>query len=170
MTLLSSCSCHRIAVDKIKNSSTPCAEPLFQPVSLTMTFRPRQIYLPPFSSEVLILTVNVENTKYFTFKLNSLQFETIRNLFSHYDWNFEECIIGEKKTFDTMTLDYQQSGTEQQTAKNTLPSTSNAHQSSGNGNDDNDDNDNDGSDDSGGESDDNNDSQGGCRFFFYHLV
>ena len=64
--------------------------------------------LPPhiFSSLFIALafsTMAVENIKYFTFKLNSLQFETIRNLFIHYDWDFDECIVGEKKSFDSVS-------------------------------------------------------------------
>lgn len=106
----------------------------------------------------------MENTKYFTFKLNSLQFETIRNLFIHYDWNFDECIIGERKSFDAVSANDQPSDTNQQRAHTTLPSTSGDHPSDGNRNDDND---GDGSDDSGGESDDSSDSQGGsCSFCF----
>ena len=36
--------------------------------------------------------------KVFAFRLN--EFETIRNLFIHYDWDFDAALIGENKTFD----------------------------------------------------------------------
>ena len=103
----------------------------------------------------------MENTKFFTFKLNNLQFETIRNLFNHCDWNFEECLIG-KKSFDAVSSNDQLYEFDQQSGP--LPSTSGAHDTSDNNN--NDDNDGDGGDDSGGESDDSSNSQGACSFCF----
>ena len=39
--------------------------------------------------------------KYFTLKLNYLQFETVKNLFNHSGWDFEDCLIGSNKSFDT---------------------------------------------------------------------
>ena len=38
-----------------------------------------------------------EQVKYFTLKLNYLQFETVRNLFNHSGWDFEECLVGPNK-------------------------------------------------------------------------
>lgn len=48
-----------------------------------------------------IKMAEAENIKHFTFKLNKLQFETVQSLFNHYDWNFEECVVGINKTFDS---------------------------------------------------------------------
>ena len=42
-----------------------------------------------------------EPVKYFTLKLNYLQFETVRDLFNHSGWDFENCLIGPNKSFDT---------------------------------------------------------------------
>ena len=41
-----------------------------------------------------------EQVKYFTLKLNYLQFETVRNLFNHSGWDFEECLVGPNKSFE----------------------------------------------------------------------
>ena len=38
--------------------------------------------------------------KVFAFKLNELEFETIRNLFIHYDWDFDNALLAENKTFE----------------------------------------------------------------------
>ncbi len=38
--------------------------------------------------------------KQFTFKLNEVQFETIRNVFNHNNWEFEDCVVGPNKCFD----------------------------------------------------------------------
>ena len=38
--------------------------------------------------------------KVFAFKLNELEFETIRNLFIHYDWDFDNALLSENKTFE----------------------------------------------------------------------
>lgn len=108
----------------------------------------------------------VESVKYFTFKLNSLQFETIWNLFNHYDWNFDDCIVGEKKTFDTVISD-QQLEIEDQSVQSTSSSANNSHQETSNhrhtGNNDDNGDDSDGGDDDNSES---SDSESECRFCF----
>ena len=108
----------------------------------------------------------VENIKYFTFKLNSLQFETIRNLFIHYDWDFDECIVGEKKSFDSVSNIDQQLENGHQSVHE-MPSTSIPQLRNGDGHDDNNDgNGDDGGDDSDDENDDGSDAESGCRFCF----
>ena len=40
-----------------------------------------------------------ETRKCFSFKLTELQFNTMKYLFQHYAWDFEDCIVGHCKTF-----------------------------------------------------------------------
>ena len=70
--------------------------------------------------------------KYFTFKLNSLQFETIKHLFNHYGWDFDDSVIGEKKSFDTVAnyANEQHLQMENQSLQDTLSSYSNSYQES----------------------------------------
>ena len=36
-----------------------------------------------------------------TMKFTEVQFNTIKSLLDHYQWDLEECIVSDKKTFDT---------------------------------------------------------------------
>ena len=113
----------------------------------------------------------VENTKYCTLKLNSLQFETIRNLFTHYDWDFDECIIGEKKSFESVQNNEQNVEVENRhqniqgtgTMSNSPPRNTDRPDNTNDGNGD--DGGNDGGDD-GHEDSDSSDTETGCRFCF----
>ena len=109
--------------------------------------------------------VTMEDKKYFTLKLNRLQFETIRNLFTHYDWDFDECIVGEKKTFGSELNTEQQVENGLQNVHEINASTSNSlPQSSDQPGNNNDGNGDDNGDD-GGDSD-SGDAETGCSFCF----
>ena len=104
--------------------------------------------------------------KYFTFKLNSLQFETIKHLFNHYGWDFDDSVVGEKKSFDLVAnyVNEQHLQMENQSLQDTLSFNSNSYQeSSSNRHDDGDDR-----DDGDGSDNDNSDSDSEleCRFCF----
>ena len=105
--------------------------------------------------------------KYFTFKLNSLQFDTIKHLFNHYGWDLDDSVAGEKKSFDIVAsyVNEQHLQMENQSLQDTLSSNSNSYQeSSSNRHDDGDDR-----DDGDGSDNDNSDSdfELECRFCFY---
>ena len=42
--------------------------------------------------------------KVFAFKLNKLEFETIRNLFIHYNWDFDNALLSENKNLKQLEL------------------------------------------------------------------
>ena len=56
--------------------------------------------LPPnFGRKYSDIKMNGQK-KVFAFKLNELEFETIKNLFIHYDWDFDNALLAENKTFE----------------------------------------------------------------------
>ena len=56
--------------------------------------------LPPnFGRKYSDIKMNGQK-KVFAFKLNELEFGTIRNLFIHYDWDFDNALLAENKTFE----------------------------------------------------------------------
>ena len=67
------------------NITTPVESPFL--LVLILSRKVRQI------SSCASIEIMVEETvKYFTLKLNYLQFETVRNLFNHSGWDFEDCV------------------------------------------------------------------------------
>lgn len=88
-----------------------------------------------------------EPVKYFTLKLNYLQFETVRNLFNHSGWDFEDCVVGPNKSFETIASNENL----QENVMSEPPNepTSGSHDGSGDGNDDRDDDDGGGDDNFG---------------------
>ena len=76
------------------NITTPVESPSL--LVLTLSRKVRQIF-----SCASIEIMAEETVKYFTLKLNHLQFETVRNLFNHSGWDFEDCVVGPNKSFET---------------------------------------------------------------------
>ena len=76
------------------NITTPVESPSL--LVLTLSRKVRQI-----SSCASIEIMAEETVKYFTLKLHYLQFETVRNLFNHSGWDFEDCVVGPNKSFET---------------------------------------------------------------------
>ena len=82
-----------------------------------------------------------EPVNYFTLKLNYLQFKTVRNLFNHSGWDFEDCLVGTNKSFDT-NINNENVQQENEISEPPNEQTGGSHD----GSDDGDDDDNDGDD------------------------
>ena len=135
-------------------------DPVESPVFFVLTLSKNSAKSPVVPQE---LTMAEEPVKYFTLKLNYLQFETVRNLFIHSGWDFEDCVIGPNKSFETnVTNDTLQ---ENEISEPTNHQMSDGHDGSGDGGDD-DGGDDDGGDDDGDNSGDDMGQDGECGHCF----
>ena len=99
--------------------------------------------------------VFLEHPTYFTLKLNYLQFETVRNWFNHSGWDFEDCVFGPNKSFETIVTN--KNLQENAISEPSNEPTSDSHDESG---------DDDGGDDDGNNFGNNVDQNGECEHCF----
>ena len=130
------------------NITTPVESPSL--LVLTLSRKVRQI-----SSCASIEIMAEETVKYFTLKLNYLQFETVRNLFNHLGWDFEDCVVGPNKSFETNVTN--ENLQENAIGEPRNEPTSGSHDESG---------DDDGGDDDGDNFGNNVDQNGECEHYF----